>query len=379
MSVKPLVRTTGLFVCAVLMTALPIAAQQGVGAIRGTVADKSGAVLPGASVILSSVEGTVGGSQETVADERGNYQFNRLVPGTYIVRAQLPGFQPVEQRNIVVTADATARANLRLDVGNVQEVVVVDVTPPLIDTQNLLKQTVISREELEALPNRTDIWSVAKVLPSISMNKIDVGGIEAFTASVPLYRGTAGETKYMVDGMDVSSPSGTATIANFYLDPFSYEETSLQLGAGSAEMSSGGLNFNLVTRSGSNRWRGGFKGNFTAPAIANGQNYSDELRAQLLAGVPPRVLAVNPDLEPGNDVQKYTDFGADLSGPIIRNKLWFATTWHDQRMDQYVLGGYNADGTLAIDDNILWNITGKVSWQVTKSAQLSYFNNTQYS
>src|SRR4030095_10018811 len=115
MSVRPLLRKTGVLVCAVLMTALPIAAQQGVGAIRGTVADKSGAVLPGANVILSSVDGTVGGSQETVADERGNYQFNRLVPGTYIVRGQLSGFQPVEQRNIVVSAAATARDDLLLD------------------------------------------------------------------------------------------------------------------------------------------------------------------------------------------------------------------------------------------------------------------------
>ena len=171
------------------------------------------------------------------------------------------------------------------------------------------------------------------------MNKIDVGGAEAFSASVPIVRGTASETKYMVDGMDVSSPSGTATIANFYLDPFSYEETSVQVGAGSAENSSGGLNFNLVTRSGTNRWRGGIKFNGTTPNLANGTNYSDELRTALLATTPAKAIAANPELEPGNEIRKMTDVGASLSGPIVRDKLWFAATWHDQRLDQYVLGG----------------------------------------
>jgi hypothetical protein len=44
----------------------------------------------------------------------------------------------------------------------------------------------------------------------------------------------------------------------------------------------------------------------------------------------------------------------------------------DQRLDQHYLGGYNPDGSQTIDDNVLWN-TGKVSWQMGKNAQLSYF------
>src|SRR4029450_5765147 len=89
-----------------LYQTLPASAQ-GVGAIGGSVLDASGAVLPGAAVTLISSQGTVGGSQETVSDSRGAYQFLRLVPGTYSVRAQLQGFRSVEQRNIVVNADTT--------------------------------------------------------------------------------------------------------------------------------------------------------------------------------------------------------------------------------------------------------------------------------
>src|SRR5438128_1568858 len=99
-----------LVLLAILMCWTIPASAQGVGAIGGTVMDSTGAVLPGATVTLASAQGTVGGSQETVSDARGAYQFLRLVPGTYSVKATMQGFRAVEQRNITVAADATARA-----------------------------------------------------------------------------------------------------------------------------------------------------------------------------------------------------------------------------------------------------------------------------
>src|SRR5258707_14766724 len=95
-------------------SALPVSAQ-GVGAIGGTVTDSSGAVLPGASVTLSNPRGSIGGNQEAVTDARGAYQFIRLVPGAYTVKAELEGFRSAVQENIVVNADVTARVDLKLD------------------------------------------------------------------------------------------------------------------------------------------------------------------------------------------------------------------------------------------------------------------------
>ena len=85
-----------------MSAALPVMAQ-GVGAIGGTVSDPSGAVLPGVTVTLSNPRGTIGGNQETVTDARGTFQFIRLVPGTYTVKADLAGFRSAVQENIVVT------------------------------------------------------------------------------------------------------------------------------------------------------------------------------------------------------------------------------------------------------------------------------------
>ena len=194
----------GLLLAALLGGAALPGFAQGVGEIRGNVLDSTGAILPGATVTLTNAQGAVGGNQETVSDSRGTFGFVRLVPGTYSVRAQLTGFQTVTQGNIVVNADATARADLRLGLGAIEEAITVTSQAPLLDTSNAIKQTTITKAELDALPNRTDIWSVTKVLPSVVMNKIDVGGSEAFNASVPIVRGATGDSKFMVDG---ASPS----------------------------------------------------------------------------------------------------------------------------------------------------------------------------
>src|SRR5215216_3000480 len=97
----PSILSRGLLIVA-LMTFSVAAWAQGVGGIGGTVMDSSGAVLPGVTLTLSSAQGgTLGANQEAVSDQRGNYQFVHVVPGTYTVRAQMQGFRTVEQRNIL--------------------------------------------------------------------------------------------------------------------------------------------------------------------------------------------------------------------------------------------------------------------------------------
>src|SRR5213592_3962294 len=356
---------------------LPLFAQ-GVGAIGGTITDSSGAVLPGASVTLSNPRGSIGGSQEAVADARGAFQFIRLVPGTYTVKAELGGFRSATQENIVVNADATARVDLKLDIGTLQEGVTVTGESPLLDTTSALKQTVLSREVLDSLPNRIDVWSVARVIPSVVLSKVDVGGSESFLQSTATVHGSNNENGFLIDGMDVSNLDGNATGAVLYLDPYAFQETNYQTsGGGTATPSKGGLLFNTATRTGTNQLHGGamFRG---ANHGMGSANYSDDVRTQLLAGSPDVARAANPNIVPGADILKIYDVGAWLAGPIVRDKLWFSFSAHDQRLDQYLLGNYNPDGSQVLDDNLMWTTASKVAWQMTRSAQLSYFNNLQY-
>jgi hypothetical protein len=376
MRLTPIVREA--FCLLLLATVAVPATAQGVGGIAGTVTDASGGVMPGATITLTAAAGGVGSGQTTVANEQGAYQFTRLVPGIYIVKAELQGFRPAEQRNIEVNSDQVARADVKLEVGGLEEGVTVSGEAPLLDTSTALKQTVISRDALEAMPNRTDVWSIARVIPGVVLSKVDVGGTEQFLQSSASVRGNANENKFTIDGMDVSSMEGNASIATMYLDPYAFQETNFMMGAGSAENSNGGLTFNMVTRSGTNQLHGGWKYDGTFGPLADARNFDSDLRQRLLAGVPARALAARPDIEPHADIQKMYDVGAWIAGPVMKDKLWFAGTWHDQRLDAFKLGSYNPDGTQVIDDNIMWTATAKASWQITRSAQLSYFHNLQY-
>ena len=353
------------------------ASAQGVGAIGGTITDASGAVLPGATVTLSN-PGTIGGNQETTADARGAFQFLRLVPGTYAVKAELAGFRPMVRDNVVVNADVTVRVDLKLDIGALEEGLIVRGEAPLLDTTSALKQTVLPREVLNAMPNRVDVWSVARVVPSVILSKVDVGGSEAFLQSTPTVHGSSLENGYFMDGMDVSALDGNGTVAAMYLDPYLFQETNIQTGGGgSAERQKGGLIFNMITKSGTNQFHGGVSFNGASHGMGSA-NYSAALKTQLLAAVPPAALAANPNIVPGADILKIYDTGAWLGGPIVRDRLWFSFSAHDQVLNQYVLGSYDSTGKQVLDDNIMWNLGSKVSWQLPHTAQLSYFNNLQY-
>jgi hypothetical protein len=272
------VRTLGALLA--VLTSVAPAMAQGVGSIGGTISDTSGAVLPGVTVTLTLDGGGVGSGQTSVTNEQGAYQFTRLVPGTYSVRAELQGFQSVDQRNISVNSDQVSRADFRMSIGTVEESITVSGQSPLIDTSTGVKQTVISNEVLERLPNRTDVWSISRVIPGVVLNKLDVGGSEQFLQSSAAVRGTATENKFTIDGMDVSALDGNATIAALYLDPYAFQETNFMMGAGSAENANGGLTFNMVTRSGTNALRGGAMYNGTWPALANTKNFNDQMEAR---------------------------------------------------------------------------------------------------
>ena len=350
---------------------------QGTGAIGGTVSDATGAALPGAVVTLSAGQGGIGANQDTVADERGAYQFLRLVSGTYSVRAEMQGFRPVQQQNITVNADVTSRVDLKLEIGTIEEGVIVTAEAPLLDTTTALNQTVLTADLLEMLPNRTDVWAIARVIPAVIMAKIDVGGSEAFLQSNAQVRGSSNENGYFIDGMDVNGTFGAGGVATHYLDPYGFQESNFMMGGGSAESQKGGLVYNMIPRTGTNQYRGQIMTTGTSNHF-NFPNYSDALKAELLAGVPPLALAANPGLEPSADIVKMYEYAGYWSGPIKRDKAWFAFTGHNTILDQYFLGSYDSNGKQVLEDNQLWSINSTLSWQVTRSSQLSYFNNIQF-
>jgi hypothetical protein len=349
---------------------------QGVGGIGGSVVDESGAALPGVTVALVN-PGVIGGEQQAVTDARGAYQFTRLVPGTYQVRATLEGFRTTVQQGIVVNADSTARVDIKMEIGALQESVTVSGQAPLLDTTRTLRQTVMTRETLEVLPARQDIWAIGRAVPAVVMNKYDVGGSEMFSQSfAEAYGSTNAERGYTIDGMDVTWAGGEGFVIS-YLDAHMFEEVNFQTASGSAESAKGGPITNMITKTGTNRFTGSY--NFTGGGSGTqSNNLSGQLLSDLLAAVPARARAVNPDLVPSAKTLGIYDNSFSISGPIVPDRLWFATTASITNLRQYRVGSYNLDGTRALDENLMRNISTKISWQARSTHQfhvLYNFNN----
>src|SRR5204863_2615325 len=107
-------------------------------------------------------------------------------------------------------------------------------------------------------PDRVDVWSVVKMVHRVTLSKADVGGNESFLQSVTSIHGTSNENAFMVDGMDVAASVGVGTQVSIYPDPYLFQEINYQLGNGSAEVSQGGVVFNQITKTGTNKFRGGY-------------------------------------------------------------------------------------------------------------------------
>ena len=116
--------------------------------------DTSGAVLPGVTVEAAS-PALIEKVRTVVTDGEGRYNIVDLRPGTYAVTFTLPGFKTFKREGIVLTSGFTATVNADLQVGSLEETITVTGETPLVDTQNVRKQTVVSSELLDALPTST--------------------------------------------------------------------------------------------------------------------------------------------------------------------------------------------------------------------------------
>ncbi|MBI4471177.1 MAG: TonB-dependent receptor [Acidobacteria bacterium] len=349
-------------------------AQLETGTISGTVQDATGAVIPGVVVSLLN-PGTIGGNQQTTTDERGVYRFTRLVPGIYVVSAELPGFRTARREAITVNADVTVRVDMTLQVGDVADTVTVTGEAPLLDTTTALNQAVLDRRTLDTLPTGNDVWSIARLVPALLLDKYDVGGSESFQqSSLSVHGSPNSERKFAIDGLDVAVASGN--LGN-YLDTHMFQELNYQVSSISAENQQGGVVINMVTKTGSNEFRGTFSFIGTNQSM-QGDNLTPDLRRDLSAAIPSRVLQANPGLEPRTKILGMFDGSLTLSGPILRDRLWFSASGNINSLNQLAVGSYNADGTQSVDDNRIKNAWLKLSGQINSNNQLHWTYNRNY-
>ena len=313
-------------VAMVLVASPPALAQSGSGSttLSGLVVDAQNAVIPGADVVVKN-NGT-GATYPSVTDPNGRFVVAGVVPGTYTVTVSLMGFKTAVAPDVQVLSATPASVKLTLQIGALEETVVVTGATEIVQTQSATVATTIAVKQIQQLPVITHTaldyvvslpgvetvgsntrGSTINGLPTSSMN-ITLDGI-----NVQDKRGSEGFFMYIRPMMD-SVEEITVTTSN----------------AGAEATGAGAANIKMETRSGSNR--------FTASAYNTWRNQAGVAQSDAIARKTNRGFLwklntpywVNkrdlPKTASGdyfiNDVRLQTP-GFRLGGPIFKDKLFY--------------------------------------------------------
>jgi len=340
-------------VCALLSSAA--AAQQTASGIAGTVRDASGAVLPGVTVEAAS-SALIEKVRTVVTNGEGRYNIVDLRPGTYVVTFGITGFSTVKREGIELTAGFTATVNADLQIGAVAETITVSGATPLVDTQNMRKQTVMSKDLLDTLPTSTkNLNNVATITPGFasSLAQDVVGG---YTTQVGggAYHGKSG-SNVTFDGMGIQHSSGNM---GYTPNTALTEEVTLSTSGISAESNADGPVANMVPREGGNTFRGNVSGLFSGNKFQM-NNLTDELRAKGLTTV--------------NEVVRVWDGTFSIGGPIKQDKIWFFASFREWGSERQGAGKFwnLTQGTLFYTPDPARPATG-YEWYESKAVRITW-------
>jgi hypothetical protein len=341
-----------------LLFPIVTSAQTGTATIIGRVTDEAKAVLPGVTVTAASPALQLR-SMVVVTDERGEYRLTPLPIGTYSVTYELPGFQTSRHADVRLTAGFTARLDVQLAVGTLQETVTVTGEAPLVDASSTAASTQLTRETLELLPtSRSSYHGVLIQTPSARMpaNRVDVGG-SRFADSPRFYAmGQLGDSWHSVENVIAMSPADNPS--GNYVDYSSMEETVVNLGAHGADTPHRGLAMNALVKSGGNDFSGTAYWAFTGEKLES-NNLTEELREQ--------------GIDDTNFVDLRDDLSVDLGGRIVRDKVWFYTAFRNRRQHDESQVCAKPDGSPCTQHNRSRFFTGKATVQLNKNNKIIGF------
>jgi len=274
------------------------------GVIEGTVSDTEGNPLPGAEVTINSPN-MIGGVKSTITDNQGKFRFVLLPPGVYTVGAKLTGFIPQKHEDIRLSVGETLTVDFVLEIGKLEEEVVVKAEAPLIDVKDSqLSTTTLDATELDNVPYNHEmyIYKVIDLMP----------GARSVYHGSAVFGGTARSgNSYLMDGIEIAMPVFGRTCS--IPDGQVYEEVkTMGLGAPAEYDGFSGVQLSMITKSGGNTFNG------MGQVLYQGYNWTE--------------ANFSPDEHPlWNKPQEhmYQDARFAIGGPFIKDKFWFygAVKW----------------------------------------------------
>jgi hypothetical protein len=227
-----------------------------VGTIEGWVLDQSGAVVPGVTVTVTSP--ILLSPRSMVTDAGGAYAFPSLPLGEYTASFELSGFRKVARSGLTVTAARTLTIDVTLQAGEVSETLTVVGEAPTVDVTNTNIATSIDAKALQTIPTARDVWAILQNLaPQVVLDREDVGGSQGGLQAVfSAFGSTWHQNTYALNGVNVTDPAASGA-AGFYYDYDSFQETQVSTAQHPAEIGSPGVYYNIIVKSGADRYQGG--------------------------------------------------------------------------------------------------------------------------
>jgi hypothetical protein len=281
--------------------------QTSTATLTGVIYDQTGAVLPNVTVTATNTDRNT--TQITRTNEAGSYVLPALNPGNYSVATDLPGFRKFVHDGIVLQVNQTARIDMRLTIGLVEETVRVNETAPLLETETSSRGWIINGQKMMELPlNGRDYNELALLAPGVVPSTPRLAALN-FKGAINVNGNRVFNNVFLLDGVDNISYSSSYRGENVQVIQPSLEalqEFRIQTNAYSAEFGrSSGAVVNAAVRSGSNSIRGSVYEFLRNDALDATNFFSNAF------GAP-------------KPVRKRNQFGGALSGPLVRNKtFWF--------------------------------------------------------
>lgn len=291
-----------------LLVFLPAAFSQTIDAIlSGTVADPSGAVIPGATVTAVNVN--TGVTVRTTANASGTYQMPPLQPGTYRISAENTGFKKAVVSDIVLGVGSRQNLDFTLEVGTITESIEVSATSEnaLQTVSSTVGGTVTGKSVLELpLPARSAFGLVLTQAGVVGDN---------FSG------GRIGQLNITLDGINIQDNRINGGIASpVFASVDKIEEFRVVTAPADAELGRGSGQIQAITRSGTNRFSGSLF-EFHRNKALNANDWFNNQRGRDANGneISPRDFLIR------------NQFGGRLAGPVVKNKLFFFFLYDAQR------------------------------------------------
>jgi hypothetical protein len=302
---KKLIQAFLLLVCLSLGLAGAVWGQTFSGTLTGVVTDPSGAVIPGAKVTLTDVGKNI--DHTATSDAEGRYVLRALSPSTYRLKVEASGFTTYVQDNIVLAVNQSSSIEVQLKVGTASEVIEVTSGAPLLSTQDAATGQEIQRSFINELPLLgRGVYDLTSLAPGVT--QVQGGYIGGGVANNFISNGSRNvQADIIADGATTTNfEQNTGIQTSMYAPSVDMvQEFKLQQANFSAETGfSGSTIINLVTRSGTNDFHG------TGWWFVRRNSLTANYWYNNAAGVP---------LAP----RRYNLFGANIGGPVIKDKLFF--------------------------------------------------------